>query len=64
MIIKSGEPINRDIGKYVLKTDKNGVVSCSCMSWRFQKLPIGDRCCKHLLEAVRDRAKTSWMQPF
>ena len=27
---------------------KGGVFSCSCPAWRFQKVPIEQRTCKHL----------------
>ena len=33
---------------YYITTDANGVVSCTCMSWRFMKTPIETRVCKHI----------------
>ena len=38
--------------RYFITTDGDGVVSCTCMAWRFMKLPIARRTCKHITETL------------
>ena len=33
---------------YVLTAHSDGVVSCSCPSWKFQRVAPALRCCKHI----------------
>lgn len=33
---------------YDIKKGKDGVVYCTCPAWRFQKLPVAARTCKHI----------------
>ncbi len=40
---------------HTIRTDSNGVMSCTCMTWRFTKKPIQDRSCKHI-----ERALAAW----
>jgi hypothetical protein len=37
---------------YIAQTDVNGVISCSCLGWLMLQLPIEQRVCKHLAEAL------------
>lgn len=39
---------------YFITTDGQGVISCTCMSWRVEKKPIKDRSCKHIREALEN----------
>ena len=38
--------------RYFITTDGDGVISCTCMAWRFQRAPIAARRCKHIAEAL------------
>lgn len=41
--------VEGDSGKtYRVSVDAKQVISCTCPSWKFQKLPIEERVCKHV----------------
>lgn len=41
--------VEGDSGKtYRVAVDAKGVISCSCPSWKFQKVAIEQRECKHV----------------
>lgn len=43
---------------YIVQKHKDGVLSCSCPAWRFQKSPAGSRnLCKHIKAALAGTAK-------
>lgn len=51
--------------KYHITTDGNGVISCTCISWRVMKQPIADRICKHIQrELVRRRGRGVAVNPI
>lgn len=37
---------------YEIKRGVDGVVYCTCPSWRFQKKPVAKRVCKHMVYAA------------
>lgn len=54
---------NRD---YYIVEFPNGVIMCQCAYWKYQKVPVEDRTCKHIDYAVEHRSELQWFQslPF
>lgn len=48
MIAPRGVKISGTEGKYQIATDSEGIVSCTCPHWKFQKTSIALRRCKHI----------------
>jgi len=46
------EPVSAIVGSYIVTRYPTGVIYCTCPSWRFKRVPVAERTCKHIPEAI------------